>query len=190
MKTRIDPVQPPYPPEVAERLDAMMPPGVPPIALFRTMVRNLPMTTAMGGWGTYELSKRLSLSMRDREIVIDRTCARCGCEYEWGVHVMMFAGRAGLTPQQLTSLVHGGPQDRCWPSEQERLLILAADALHEDADVNDGLWARLASAFDERQLLDLLVLCGWYHAVSFAARAARVPYEPGAPRFADVLPDP
>ncbi len=38
----------------------MMPPGVPPILLFRTFVRNLPMTTAMGGWGGYELSKRLS----------------------------------------------------------------------------------------------------------------------------------
>ena len=32
-------------------------------------------------------------------------------------------------------------------------------------------------------------LCGWYHAISFAARAARVPHEPGAPRFADVLPN-
>ena len=48
--------------------------------LFRTFVRNLPMTAAMSGWGSYELSKRLSLSMRDREIIIDRTCASCRCE--------------------------------------------------------------------------------------------------------------
>jgi hypothetical protein len=32
--SRIDPVQPPYSPKVAERLAAMMPPGVPPILLF------------------------------------------------------------------------------------------------------------------------------------------------------------
>ncbi|HEV7760231.1 MAG TPA: hypothetical protein VGO78_14620 [Acidimicrobiales bacterium] len=32
--------------------------------------------------------------MRDREIVIDRTCARCGCQYEWGVHVAFFGDRA------------------------------------------------------------------------------------------------
>jgi hypothetical protein len=37
------------------------------------------MTAAMGGWGGYELSRRLSLGMRDRELVIDRTCARCRC---------------------------------------------------------------------------------------------------------------
>jgi hypothetical protein len=58
MTSRIDPVRPPYPPHIAERLDAMMPPGVPPILLFRTFVRNLPMTGAMSGWGGYELSKR------------------------------------------------------------------------------------------------------------------------------------
>jgi hypothetical protein len=29
------------------------------------------------------------------------------------------------------------------------------------------------------------MLCGWYHAISFAARAARVELEPHAPRFAD-----
>ena len=75
--TRIQPARPPYTDEAAERLETMMPPGVPPIGLFRTFVRNLPMTTAMGSWGGYELSKRLSLTMRDREIVIDRTCARC-----------------------------------------------------------------------------------------------------------------
>ena len=76
-----------------------MPPGVPPILLFRTFVKNLAMAEAMGTWGSYELSKRLSLSMRDREIVIDRTCARCRCEYEWGVHVAFFANRVGLNSE-------------------------------------------------------------------------------------------
>jgi Carboxymuconolactone decarboxylase family len=97
--TRIEPLQPPYTDEVSERLEAMMPPGVPPILLFRTFVRNLPMAKALGQWGAYELGKNLALTMRDREIVIDRTCVRCGCEYEWGVHVAFFAERAKLTPE-------------------------------------------------------------------------------------------
>ena len=185
--SRIDPVQPPYPPEVAERLAAMMPPGVPPILLFRTFVRNLPMTTAMAGWGGYELSKRLSLSLRDREIVIDRTCARCGCEYEWGVHVAFFAERAGLSAKQITSLTHGTASDPCWNEERDRLLVEAADALHDSADIGDDLWTRLAGIFTEEQLLDLLMLCGWYHAISFTANGAGVAHEEGAPRFADVL---
>jgi alkylhydroperoxidase family enzyme len=184
--TRIDPVQPPYPPQVAERLEAMMPAGVPPILLFRTYVRNLPMTAAMSGWGGYELSRRLSLSLRDREIVIDRTCARCACEYEWGVHVTFFAGRAGLSGPQITSLTHGGAGDPCWADERDRLLIEAADALHDSANIADDLWRRLARIFSDGQLLDLTMLAGWYHAVSFTANAARVAREDRAPRFAEV----
>ncbi len=186
MTARIDPVRPPYTPDVGERLDAMMPPGVPPILLFRTFVHNLPMTTAMGGWGAYELSKRLSLPMRDREIIIDRTCGRCRCESEWGVHVAFFAERVGLSGPQITSLAHGTASDPCWTSERDRLLIQAADALHDTSDIDDDLWRRMAAEFSVEQLLDLLMLSGWYHAVSFTANGARVACEEGAPRFADV----
>jgi alkylhydroperoxidase family enzyme len=184
--SRIEPLTPPYEPEVAEQLERMMPPGVAPIALFRTFVRNLTMTKAMSAWGAYELSRNLSLSMRDREIVIDRTCARTGCEYEWGVHVAFFADRVGLTAGQITSLTHGTADDPCWSAERDRLLLLAADALHDDADIDDHLFARLSAEFDEAEILDLLMLCGWYHAISYAANAARVEPEDGAPRFADV----
>jgi alkylhydroperoxidase family enzyme len=183
---RIAPLDPPYEPEIGAQLSRMMPPGVPPIALFRTFVRNLPMTEAMGGWGSYELSRSLSLSMRDREIVIDRTCARCGCEYEWGVHVAFFAERVGLGQRQIASLTAGTADDECWADERDRLLIRTVDALHEDADIPDGLWQALANVFSEENLLDLLLLCGWYHAISFVARAARVPLEAGAPTFGSI----
>jgi alkylhydroperoxidase family enzyme len=182
---RIEPLEPPYDRAVEEQLAAMMPPGVPPIALFRTFVRNLPMAKAMQGWGSYELGRDLSLSMRDREIVIDRTCARCGCEYEWGVHVAFFAERVGLDTAQLRSLTFGDADDDCW-SERERLLIQVVDALHVDANIAETLWERCSSEFTDRELLDLLLLCGWYHAVAFAANAAAVPCEPDAPRFVDV----
>ncbi|MEU7243714.1 carboxymuconolactone decarboxylase family protein [Streptomyces sparsogenes] len=185
---RIALLEPPYTDEAGAQLARMTPAGAAPIGLFRMFARNLPMVGAMHEWGRYELGRRLTPSLREREIVIDRTCARCGCEYEWGVHVMTFAGKAGLTHEQTASLVHGGPGDLCWTSERERLLILAVDALHEHSDIDDALWTRLAASFDDLRILDLLLLCGWYHAVSFAARAARVPHEPGAPRFADVLP--
>ena len=185
--SRINPVQPPYEGDVGHRLEAMMPPGVPPILLFRTFVKNLSMAEAMGTWGSYELSKRLSLSMRDREIVIDRTCARCGCEYEWGVHIAFFADRVGLTSKQVTSLTHGGSTDPCWLNHRDRVLIDVADALHVGSRIDDGVWARLSEELAEAEILDLLMLCGWYHAISFAANGVELPLEDGAPRFADVL---
>jgi alkylhydroperoxidase family enzyme len=188
--TRIPPLEPPYDEPIDQQLRSMMPPGEAPIALFRTFAKNLAMTRAMGGWGRYELGRDLSLTMRDREIVIDRTCARCGCEYEWGVHIAFFADRVGLTSEQITSLTHGGDDDPCWTDERDRLLVAAVDALHDHADIGDALWARLVGTFTEPELLDLLMLCGWYHAISFTANGARVPLEPTAPRFADVARSP
>jgi alkylhydroperoxidase family enzyme len=185
--TRIAPLEAPYEPEVQEQLDGMMPPGVPPIALFRTLVRNLPMTKAMHSWGRYELGRELSLSMREREIVIDRTCARCGCEYEWGVHVAFFAERVGFDADQLRSLTVGGAGDECWADERERLLIEAVDSLHDASELPDDLWVRLAGGFTDAQILDLVLLCGWYHAISYAANATRLAGEPGTPRFTDVM---
>lgn len=183
---RIQPLEAPFETDVAPVLASMTPPGVAPIGLFRAFAKNLPMATAMRSWGGYELSRALSLSMRDREIVIDRTCARCGCEYEWGVHIAFFADRVGLSPAQVASLTFGGAEDGCWTDERDRVLIAAVDALHDSSDLTDALWDRLRLTFDERQVLDLLMLTGWYHAISFAARGARIPLEPGAPRFADV----
>jgi hypothetical protein len=100
--------------------------------------------------------------------------------------VLFFAQRVGLTADQVTSLTHGSYDDPCWSAPRDRLLVRAADALHDHADVDDRLWADLAAELTEAQVLDLVLLCGWYHAISYAARVARVDLEPGAPRFADV----
>src|SRR5687767_15980409 len=89
-----------------------------PINLFKLFSRNVPMAEAMTGWGSYELSKRLSLSMRQRELVIDRVTARCGAEYEWGMHVAYFADRVGLDDAQLRSLTWGAPDDVCWTDDE------------------------------------------------------------------------
>jgi alkylhydroperoxidase family enzyme len=183
-------MEPPYDSATAAQLTRMMPAGVPPIALFRTFVHNLPMTQAMESWGGYELGRGLSLSMRQREIVIDRTCARCGCEYEWGVHVAFFADRVGLDPGQVASLTFGSGEDDCWNDDRDRLLIGAVDSLHDTGDIDDDLWPDLRAQFSDANLLDLLFLCGWYHAISFVARAARVPLETDAPTFASVATTP
>ncbi len=185
MVARIDPLDAPYAPDVAERLTAMMPPGQTPIRLFRTFAKNLPMATGLNAWGSYYLSKKLSLTLRDRELIIDRTTARCGCEYEWGVHIAFYAERVGIGPEQIRSITDGSPADPCW-SVRDALVIEAVDALHDTATIGDDLWSRLADVLTEPELLDLFMLSGQYHAISFAANAARVEPEDWAPRFADV----
>jgi len=50
---RITPLEPPFTADVAAQLAAMMPPGQPPIGLFRTFAENLPMAEAATHWGRY-----------------------------------------------------------------------------------------------------------------------------------------
>jgi len=45
------------------------------------------------------------------------------------------------------------------------------------------LWAELAAYFTPPQLLEILVLAGWYHVIAFVANGARVEGEPWARRF-------
>lgn len=181
--SRISPLDKPYSPEVDAVLRKVSAKGHEPITLFRTLARNLPMFEAMTAWGSYELGPGLSVSLRDREIVIDRTCALRGSEYEWGVHVAVFAGKAALTAEQVRSLTHGSSTDDCWSDERDRLLMDLVDSLHANSDLDDQLWSRLLGHFSEEQLMDLVLLCGWYHAISFVARVSRLEPEPGTPRF-------
>lgn len=186
MTPRILPYEAPFAPAVEEQLRRMMQTSkVEPIALFRTMARNLPMTAACWRLGHYGLGDELTLSRREREILIDRASARLGCEYEWGVHVAFFGSRVGFTREQLTSLTHGDSHDPCWTDERERLVIAAVDELVDHHDLSDDLWQRLADRFTTEELLDLLCMTGWYHAICFLARATRLPLETYAPAFAD-----
>lgn len=179
MSTRVDPAQPPFVPEVQAWLDRVMPPGAPPLALFATLARDPRLFERFMGGG---LLDRGNLTLRQRELVIDRVTARCGSEYEWGVHVAFFGARVGLTPEQLASLVRGGPDDACW-SEPERLLLRLCDALQATCDIEDGLWALLRAHFTENALIELLLLAGFYRTVSYLTNTLRLPLEPFAARF-------
>lgn len=181
---RIAPLEAPFAPETAAELDRWMPPGagLPPLALFRTLATDLALAQAMHPLGSFLLSRRFALSLREREIVIDRVCARCGCGYEWGVHVAAFGAAAGLDEAQIAATYARVPADGVWTA-QEELLLHAVDQLHDHGRISDALWSALAVHYDERQLLELLVLCGWYHLISFVANGAGVACEPWAHRM-------
>jgi len=176
---RIALADPPYPAEVQARFDALMPPGVAPLALFRALARDQRLFQRFMGGG---LLDKGHLTLRQREIVIDRVTARCGSEYEWGVHIAFFAKRAGLDAAQQRSLVRGGAEDACWSAE-DALLIRLCDALHVNCDVDDALWAELRAVFSEDAMLELLLLAGFYRTVSYLTNAVRLPLEAYAARF-------
>jgi alkylhydroperoxidase family enzyme len=175
---RIEPVDPPYPPDMQADFDKLMR-GAPPLLLFRTVARN---PRVLQRFMAGALLDRGSIPLRSRELMILRTCARCGAEYEWGVHVAVFGAKAQWTAEQRHSSVHGGAGDACWGAE-DRLVIRLADELHETNRVDDALWEELAAHFATEQLVELIMLGGLYHAVSCLINAIGVQHEAFAPRF-------
>jgi 4-carboxymuconolactone decarboxylase len=178
-EVRIAPASPPYDKGPAEDFAALMPPGMAPIGLFRTLAKNPRVLRRVRRGGLLDPG---SITLRQREIVILRTTARAGAEYEWGVHVAFFGGAAGLESEHLYASVWLGPEAACW-SANEALLVRACDELHEKACISEPTWTALRSAFAEDQLIELLVLAGLYRTISYVVNGTGVALEEHAPRF-------
>lgn len=166
---RVKPLEPPYPAEIEQALRKWMPPDVAqePLTLFRLLQHHPDLASRMRVTGAGLLAHG-QLPALDREIVIARVCARAGCRYEWGVHAAIFADEVGLTLEQLAATVSGAPDAAVWSAEQ-RTLIRAVDELHDTAHLWDETWDALQSRYQVPQLVELLVLAGWYRMISYVA---------------------
>jgi alkylhydroperoxidase family enzyme len=176
--SRIAPLEPPYEPEIQAQFERIMR-GAPPLMLFRVMASN---ARAWEKFRAGSLLDRGPLTLREREIVIDRACALTRCEYEWGVHVATFAQAAGLTEAQTRATVREGANAPCW-SPAEQALIAAVDALHERATLSDGEFKALSAHYDDAKIFEIILLCGFYRTVSYLANGLDLPLEENAPRF-------
>lgn len=175
---RIPPAAAPLPRDVQDAIDAIMR-GAPPLVLFTTMARDRRLFFKFFNSG---LLDRGHLTIRQREIVIDRVTASCGAEYEWGVHVSAYAQKAELSDAQIESLVTGGPDDECW-GDADRVLIKLCDGLHRQCTVDDELWTQLTAHHSDEAIIELLMLAGMYRTVSYLVNGLRLPLEPSARRF-------
>jgi 4-carboxymuconolactone decarboxylase len=138
---RIAPLQPPYAPDVAAALAKWMPPGSPvePLRLFRTLTVHEQLASRMRPLGAGILGPQAAVPAALREVMIHRTCALTGAEYEWGVHVMGFGKPLGLSDAQLHSTVHGSWSDACWDARQSAVMRLAEE-LHRTSARSSSCW--------------------------------------------------
>ncbi|MFM8888370.1 MAG: carboxymuconolactone decarboxylase family protein [Solirubrobacterales bacterium] len=180
---RILPLEAPFDPEIEAMLAKWMPPnsGVEPLALVRTLGRHQDLASRSRPLAAGILDKGL-VPPRLREVMIHRTCALTGAEYEWGVHVMGFGRPLGFTDEQIESTVNGSAEDPVWAPDEAAVFALA-EALHRDSTIDDDLFDRLREHLEDEQILELCVTAGWYHAISYVINVASIPLEPWAARF-------
>ena len=138
---RIAPLCPPYTPEMQQLFDKVMPAGQDPLILFRTIGQNPRVLSRVMAGG---LLDRGTLTLRQRELMILRTCANCGCDYEWGVHVSIFASAAGLDRADISATLNSGQL-----SGEDGAILHLADQLHDHAQIDDAVWAELKCWFSD-----------------------------------------
>ena len=175
--SRIAPIDRPWPDWFGEAMARTMPPGMEPLTLFRSIARS---ERAWRKFAGGSLLDQGPLPLREREIVIDRTTARCGCSYEWGIHAALFGKRAGLTPEQLHATAADTADAALW-SESERILLETVDALIDRKRLNDAEFERLRNHFSDEQILEIIQLVAFYHGVSLICGALALAPEPGMP---------
>jgi alkylhydroperoxidase family enzyme len=175
---RIAPLPAPYPAEIQAHFDQVMQ-GAPPLVLFTTLA------SSERAWRKFRAGSLLDgrlLSLREREIVIDRACARAGCEYEWGVHITAFAAAAGLSRDEIAATLAPAGTPGPWP-ENEAALVATIDALHDRATLSEAEFAELRRHYSNDQILEVLLLAGFYRTVAYLANGLDLPLEATAARF-------
>jgi AhpD family alkylhydroperoxidase len=130
-------------------------------------------------WGWLHFAGRLMpggrLPRRETELVILRVAHLRACSYEFEHHVRL-GRRAGVTADDVERVLLG-PTAPGW-STSEALLLAATDELLRDRDLTDDTWAALRAEYDERTLIELLLLVGHYDMLATTLLTLRV--EPDA----------
>ena len=154
-------------------LDAM---GGPPLNIFRTLVHAPKALTRFLEWGGYVLSRRNSLSARQREIVILRIGFLCKPGYECTQHTRIGL-QAGLSEAEIAAIKTGAGAGT-W-DEADGALIAASDELHADQFITDATWAALSKHFDAKQRMDVVFTAGQYTQVSMMLNTFGVQLDEG-----------
>lgn len=165
--------------EVLERAGTR--PGSDPLNIFATMVHNRRVANRAVLLGGAFLGKG-TIPEREREVVILRVGHRASAVYEFGQHVLI-GRRVGLTDAEIAALATD-ESSHAW-SDGDRDLIAMVDELCADDCVSDATWAALADRWTDEQLVELVVLAGYYRMISGFLNSAGVQLDEGVPGFPD-----
>ena len=179
---RINPLEPPYSETLQELFDLVMPEGMDPLVLFRVLAKNERLLPRFMRGGILDKGP---IPIRDREIVIHRTTALCGAEYEWGVHVSGFGRPLGLGDETLLATVDGDESNPAF-SDRQAALVALCDSLHQTSRISDELWERLTLHYDELQIQELIYTVGFYHMVSFLCNGMGLENESFGATFSEI----
>jgi 4-carboxymuconolactone decarboxylase len=166
-------------PELAEILAGALTLDGTPLNIFGALAQHPKLLKRFNLLGGFLLNKGL-LPPREREVVILRIGWNARAKYEFGQHTII-GRQVGLTDAEITALTKA-PDAYDW-SDDDAALIALADELADDDCVADATWARLTQRWSEAELVELLIVAGFYRLVSGFLNSAGVQLDDGVPGF-------
>jgi alkylhydroperoxidase family enzyme len=123
-----------------------------------------------------EVAKRFlsdcEMAIRDRELAILRLGWLSQAPMEWGSHVKI-AKRNGVTAEEIALVVEGS--DAAGWNPRDRAIVRAVEELHFDSMISDPTWAELKEFFNDKKLIELVILTGQYKTVAYYQNSLRLP---------------
>jgi alkylhydroperoxidase family enzyme len=112
------------------------------------------------------------MDVRDRELAILRIGWLSQAPFEWGAHVKI-AKRNGITSEEIERVIEGSSAAG-W-SKHDRAIVRAMEELHFDSMISDTTWADLQESYNDKKLIELVILAGQYKTVAYYQNALRLP---------------
>lgn len=112
------------------------------------------------------------MSIRDRELAILRLAWLSQAPFEWGSHVQI-ARRNGVTSEEIERAIEGSSAPG-W-NKHDRAIVRAMEELHYDSMITDETWADLQAFYNDKKLIELVILAGQYKTVAYYQNTLRLP---------------
>jgi alkylhydroperoxidase family enzyme len=179
-RPRIPPVTDP-PPEVADMLATGWLHDGKPLSVPRILAHHPRLLRRFSVFAGLFLMKS-ELPVRDRELLTLRSTLRAGTEYYFGHHVLV-AEQSGISDDVLRRMTE--PAEK-WSGPDE-LLVRVADEMVDHAVLTDRTYDDLSRRYNAAQLMEAILIPGFYRMVAGFVNTLGVEREPGVPGWpADV----
>lgn len=116
------------------------------------------------------------MKIRDRELAILRIGWLSQAPFEWASHVKI-AKRNDITPEEIARIIEGSSAPG-WGKE-DRAIVRAMEELHFDSMITDETWADLQQFYNDKKLIELVILAGQYKTVAYYQNGLRLPLPAG-----------
>jgi len=116
------------------------------------------------------------MDIRDRELAILRIAWLSQAPFEWGSHVKI-AKRNGITSEEIERVIESSSAPG-W-SKRDRAIVRAMDELHFDSMITDDTWTDLQEFYNDKKLIELVILAGQYKTVAYYQNSLRLPLPEG-----------